>query len=257
MQTVVAPPTSPADSAYLEALDAWDEGRWDDALAGARAALALEPGHGPAQLLEAYALIRGGSTRAGMDALDRIVHDDAIEREQPEVARLAAFVIRRYADRWSRDDWGLAGGPSWRDSRAYDASTWAGGFAFEGTMPLTHRISLRADLTTPFASQDTLAVSGPQWSVLAVWQQPLGMGILHVDAALGPSVWTGRSAYWDHRYRGAFPGARAALALDWRTWQYTGFRVEAGYTAHYGARQGLGILSYGAEIRVMATGYGR
>ena len=248
---------SPARPAYLRALDLWDDGDVRAALATVREALAADPDHPPSRLLEAYCLLRTGHVGLGMEGLDAIVHDPAIEANAPEVARHAELVIRRYAGRWTRDDWSLGGGPVVHDQRSNAYATWAGGIAIEGYAPFGTRLGARVDATTPFYASDTLAIEGSQWSAMIVGWQPLGPGIWQVDAALGPSLWVGRSFYWDYRYRGAFPGARGTVAIDARLWEALGLRFEVGYTAHYGARPGLHTWSHGPDLRLIAVGYHR
>jgi hypothetical protein len=192
-----------------------------------------------------------------MAILDALVHDPDVLASSPDVSQAAVESIRRFADRWRRDQWSLSGGPIVRGERAFAYNDWIGGIALEAWLPVNNRLGLRLDGTTPYHAVDTLGIDGPVFAVLGVFQQPIGSGIWHLDAGVGPSVWIGRSAYWDRRYTGAFPGVRGALALDVRPWQYVGFRLEGGYTEHYGAREGLGFWSQGADVRLMATGYGR
>src|SRR5688572_23694552 len=51
-------PQLEAEDLYLEALAAWNRRRYRDALEGTRAALTVDPLHGPSRLLQGYALLR-------------------------------------------------------------------------------------------------------------------------------------------------------------------------------------------------------
>lgn len=246
---------SPADEAYVQAVAAWHAGDWDGARGSSLAALAIEPGHPEARLLHAYTLLRIGRTADGVAALEAIARDPEVVRAAPEVAELAQDALGQLAGRWTRDEWSLSAGPLGRPERAGGYASWQGGLAFEMMLPVVPRLGVRLDVTTPFSALDALSLQGPVLSALAVGMQPLGSGIWHLDLGVGPSVWVGKSLYWDDRYKGLFPGVRSAVGLDLRAWQYVGFRLEGGYTAHYGARQGLDLWTDGFDLRLLTTGY--
>jgi hypothetical protein len=248
---------SPADEAYLVALASWKAGDWTAAREGAAAALAIDAQHGPARLLEGFALIRDGRMRDGVEILDAISRDEALLERDPEVSMLAVHVLRRYADRWRRDQWSLSAGPIWREGSASRALPGVHAVAGELWLPFSHRLGARFGVTTPLSADDALSITGPIFDAVLAWQQPIGTGVWHADVGLGPSIWTGRSDYWDGRFRGVFPGGRAAVALDVRPTQNLGFRLEAGVTSFYGARQQLDFWSTAFDVRLLATGYPR
>jgi hypothetical protein len=92
-----------AETRYLEGLSAWKRRDWDGSLAGARAAVSLDPELDAAYLLEGYSLLRLGRAEEGVAVLRGLADaggDDATSRE---VRRRAGVLERRISDRWRRD----------------------------------------------------------------------------------------------------------------------------------------------------------
>ena len=246
-----------ADALYLDALRAWSAGDWNGALVGARAALAEDPRHAPATLLEGYALVRLGELELGSATLRSLADDPWLSVHEPEVFALASRYAKSMDQRWRRDQPRLSAGLVVRHDRDPYQAHYSPTAAISARTPLSEGLGVVFDLVAPAPTYGELALDGPVVSVLGSWSLPLGNGTWHVDLNAGPSVWIGSAKAIDHPVQGLFPGIRTAAGLSLRPHRRLGARAELGWTAHANARAGVEGVSQGPEIRLLATGWPR
>ena len=226
----------PADDAYLEALEAWEQGNLPAALARSEAALEIDPDHAPARLVHGYALTRSGRWEAGLDEIRPLVAD-------PDVGLHAQYWVRRFDHRWERTAPALSLSLLLHDDRDPDWTAWVPGLAVGVDVPIAPWLGLRADVKTPRDTYDELGLDGPVGGVQGIVRHTVGAWA--VEGGLGPSLWFGRVSYFGRDFPGPFPGLRASVATDHRFTRLYGLRFEVGYDHHWGARQFLGGLSSG------------
>lgn len=223
-----AEPAGDATEIYLEALDAWRDHDHAAALAGARAALALDPELYAARLLEGYALLRSGEVDAGLAALNALTKAPPKSPDDEAAIRRARSIHARVTDRWRRDQLMLAAGHVIRVEGAYGGSKMVAGPTLDVEVPVTEDLGVRAELGIDWATgSDTFDLGGPTLAGLATLHQPIGRGVWSVDLAVGPVMWLGYGGYWDDGHQ-LYLGARAAAGLDVRFTRRFGLRTELG-----------------------------
>ena len=246
-----------ADATYLDALAAWGSGDWAAALVGARDALAEDPNHAAAALLQGYALVRLGELELGSDALRAMADDPWLSVHEPAVAALAQRYARNLDQRWRRDQPTVAAGLAFRSDRDPYQARYTPTLAVSARTPVSTSVGVLFDVVAPAPTFDALSLGGPVVSVLGSTTLATGNGTWHVDIGAGPSVWVGSATAVDHPVQGLFPGLRGAAGLSVRPHRRVGARAEIGWTVHAGARKGVDDLSMGPELRLMATGWPR
>ena len=152
----------------------------------------------------------------------------------------------------NREDPSLSVGPVLRGDRARPVSL-KGGAAFAGEFRAVWRLNLRVDLVTGWETADALRVKGPVLGALAVYHQTFD--IYAADIALGPTLWLGRSQWWEGAFPGPFPGFRAALGTSVRPRPWVGGRLELGMDRARSSLPLLSGVSTGFDARLMITGF--
>ncbi len=234
--------------AWTAARGAVEDGDWDGALQAARDTLKADDGHAGAKLVEGLALHHLREWEPAMSALHQVEDD-------PDVGALARQQIQRYDNRWRRDQLSLSVGLQMAGDRGLPPNGLKPAFAAQFELPVAWRFNLRADLATAWATQDQLEMKGPLLGLMAVYHQPLGLWAL--DGAVGPTLWTGRSGFWEQAQGGPFPGLRVAVGGSMRPLRNLGFRMEGGWGATRGTRPMINAWSSGVDLRLMLTGYFR
>jgi hypothetical protein len=236
----------PVERAYDLARQAYEREDWELALARARKVKVLDRDHVGATLIEAGSLHRLKQWEDSMEAF-HAVEDD------PGAGEQARKMIALYDNRWRRDQPSLSLGVTLRDDHAVEDKTWPAGFAAELEAPITGPLNVRIDFVSGWQTRGQLGVKGPMLGAMLVWQQPIG--IWAVDAGAGPSMWLGRSMYWEQAYTGPFPAYRAALGGSVRPLRNLGVRMELGHAGGWGTKPLLTGFSGGIDGRLMLTGY--
>lgn len=221
-------PAPDATALYLDALHAWRGHDYEAALAGARAALAVDPGLYPARLLEGYALYRSGEVDTGLAALDALSKAPPKGPDDDAAIRRARTIYRRVTDRWRRDQLMLAAGQVVRIEGAYGGAAVVAGPSLDVEVPVVSDIGVRGELGIDWATgSDTFDLGGPTFAALATIHQPIGRGVWSADLGVGPVMWLGYGGYWDDGHQ-LYLGARAAAGLDVRFARRFGLRTELG-----------------------------
>ncbi len=245
-----------ADLLYLDALQAWNAGDAEEALARSLAVLERAPDHAPARLLEGYSLARVGDHAAASAVLHGLADDPWLGVSDPEVYALATRWIRTVDGRFDRDAVSVSAGLAGIGDRDPLAGRLVPSLAIEVDVPVAGALHGRLDLVPPWTTWDALELSGPVASALAVVHLPLGDGMWGADLGAGPSVQVGGTRV-DARVQGVFPGARGAAGVDLRAHPRVGGRMEFGWLGHLGARQGLPFGTQGVDLRFLLTAYAR
>jgi len=243
-----SPPDLPAQGpeAWTTARAALDLQDWDGALSAAQDTLRADGDHGGAKFVEGYALHRMRRWETSLTAIEQVTAD-------PEVGELARRHVALFDHRWRRDQPSLSLGLSMADDRGLTPRSLRPSFAAELEVPVVWRFNLRADLMTPWATADRLEMQGPLVGLMAAYQHPIGLWAL--DGAVGPTLWTGESGFWEGALGGPFPGLRAAVGGSMRPLRNLGVRAEVGWGATAGTRSMLNGWSRGFDARLMVTGY--
>lgn len=215
------------DAPYLRALAAWDRGEWGTALAEAEAALAAEPGHRPARLLEGYALFRLDRPEDGVGVLQALAAEPVSTEYDGVIQRRADRLWHRWADRARRDQVAVSGGFVLPVEKRYDTILPNVGLTAEVEVPVPGPVAVRAEVLLPVQPEGLFDVGGDYIGLEAVLHHPLGRGVWAVDAALGPELWLARGGYWSDGNQ-PYLGLRAAAGLDVRPARRVGFRLQAG-----------------------------
>jgi hypothetical protein len=153
-------------------------------------------------------------------------------------------------DRVGRDDPTLSVGPLLRTDRGKPASV-KSGIAVQAEMPVIWRFNIRGDFMSGQDALDDLRVQGPKAAVMAVYHQPID--IWGVDVGIGPGAWFGKSAWWDSKYPGPWPGYRFAVGGTYRPHPWVGARMEFGVDQHFGTYPLVNGSTAGWDLRLMAT----
>ncbi|MFM2248763.1 MAG: hypothetical protein RL071_4838 [Pseudomonadota bacterium] len=128
-----------------------------------------------------------------------------------------------------------------------------GGFAVELEAPVVWRFGARFDLVTGMDSADQLRATGPTLALMPVFRQPLD--VYFIEAAAGPTLWTGRSAWWGGAYPGPFPGVRGALGFGLRPHPLVSGKLELGTDHSWGTHPFVNGQSHGWDLRLMISGH--
>jgi len=131
-----------------------------------------------------------------------------------------------------------------------------GGLAIEAEAPVVWRFAVRMDFVTGMESQDQLRASGPTLGILPTFRQPLGKGEAPrwaLDVAVGPTLWFGKSTWWEGVYPGPFPGFRAVGGVEFRPHSIVAIRAEGGTDHNYGTLPLLNGSAHGWDARLLVV----
>jgi hypothetical protein len=146
-------------------------------------------------------------------------------------------------------------GPLLRSDRGTPAGL-KGGLAIAAEAPVVWRFAVRMDFVTGMESQDQLRASGPTLGILPTFRQPLGKGEgprWALDVAAGPTLWFGKSTWWEGVYPGPFPGFRGAGGVEYRPHSIVAIRAEGGTDHNYGTLPLLNGSAHGWDARLMVV----
>lgn len=239
------PGAAEADAAYLRALDAWNTGDTEGALALATRAGELSGGTlEPAALLRAYALLRVRRREEALTVL-RALADNA---RTPEVKRAASRMWHRYADRNSRDEPSITGGLQVAGRFTGESLAIGAGYTLGYDQPLRGPVGFAVELSGYDTSAGAPILAGPVLDVLGSAHVPFGGSAWALRVKAGPSVWFSHGVIYGDELVPQL-GTRAILGVDTRPWRAVGFSFDAGAWAWPGLAESLPAWTYEWDLR--------
>jgi hypothetical protein len=223
-----------AETVYLSALASWKRHDYEEALASAREAIALDPSLRAARLLEAYVLVRLDEQEEGVAHLRELAVEPAGDAQEEEIGRRARLLSLRITDKWRRDQFSFAIGQVIDWEEASGGVVPVLGPTLDLQIPVAPHLAVRVEAATDWADGSGLFdVGGQTLGALLVLEQPIGRGRWSYDVGVGEVSWFARGGYWEDG-RQVYPGFRAAVGVDARLARRFGLRWQVGTRAYPG-----------------------
>lgn len=219
----VAEDTDSADSLYMEGLRYWQLGQWLNAQQAAEKALAIDPNHRPAMLLEGYAMMKRRQKKDGALKLKALSELPVSTSYEEKIHKQARNISLRYLDRFERTQISITAGNTIPVERRFDTLVSEPGMHLALTVPTLEHFQTR--LSMDFIWPSSLSISGTQLVAQELYLVPLGAGRFSFDLGVGPALWLAQGAYWPDQGQ-PYVGAQVSSGIDWRFSKHFALRAE-------------------------------